>query len=655
MAEHPWWGVIPGLPPFYRANQLRTFLSTHAVPDALHIEKKSGETAAYLAYASALDFSRAQSAFPLELITSRGLRSLSLRPRPGDRTPIPAAPSSDVAAVPRIRSTAPRDVHKSVTPLYDMLYADQLTRKTRDIYFALVRCSRNLADLVGAAVPVVRGKRGRPNTTREEKDDSEDGNNDDDGGVGDDVTATAGVGAGAGAGAAPAAPPVLAPDAKLPLDMSWLRGRVDTLSGAMCVASLIVPSPAQRHYRNKVCWTAGLNEHGKCVWGFFCGSFASAAHEIAAADSYAHVQLAFMPIAAAGNAFLEFSELKPYEDAAHTGVWRTLTVRWSRRERRALVELLATPAPNKPLFTRELDRFVAVMRSVKREDGEPLVAGLSLQEYDGHSSPGPNHPRRLLFGAESLLDAYPSLNIIYRVSLGAFLQVNDAGAEKLYAVVRAFAVDGIVGARGLLGDSLPGRRAPGDAASAPGGLSWVDGGAAQLPTKRNSIALLDVCCGGGLIGLVCAPYFGRVIGVDECEAAIADARVNASLNGFSDVGAGARLQFECAKAETVMSALLPSALAMSGITGVVAVVDPPRSGLHPSVIAALRSCKALKRIVYVSCNPTKSFMIDTKRLCAPSGIFGAKHAPFRPVASVPFDLFPQTQGCELVTLFERDN
>ena len=50
----------------------------------------------------------------------------------------------------------------------------------------------------------------------------------------------------------------------------------------------------------------------------------------------------------------------------------------------------------------------------------------------------------------------------------------------------------------------------------------------------------------------------------------------------------------------------------------VAVVDPPRSGLHRGCLAALRNCLPLKRLVYVSCNPTGSLVADLEVLCGPS-------------------------------------
>ena len=50
---------------------------------------------------------------------------------------------------------------------------------------------------------------------------------------------------------------------------------------------------------------------------------------------------------------------------------------------------------------------------------------------------------------------------------------------------------------------------------------------------------------------------------------------------------------------------------------VVAIVDPPRPGLHKDCIKAILKCHALKKLVYVSCNPTKAFLDDIVELCRP--------------------------------------
>ena len=110
---------------------------------------------------------------------------------------------------------------------------------------------------------------------------------------------------------------------------------------------------------------------------------------------------------------------------------------------------------------------------------------------------------------------------------------------------------------------------------------------------------------------------------------------------------------ECISGGAPSAAGVP--LASTGITRVVAILDPPRGGVHMDVIRALRTCKLIKRIVYVSCNPTGSFVEDAVRLCTPqeekSGF--ARGPAFHMVGSVPVDLFPHTHHTELVTLFER--
>ncbi|PON52607.1 (Uracil-5)-methyltransferase family [Trema orientale] len=111
---------------------------------------------------------------------------------------------------------------------------------------------------------------------------------------------------------------------------------------------------------------------------------------------------------------------------------------------------------------------------------------------------------------------------------------------------------------------------------------------------------------------------------------------------------------------------------------VVAIVDPPRGGLHPTVIKTLRTHPLLRRLVYISCNP-ESLVANAIELCTPSaekiekenknnrgwrnmsaaGL--ARHRaksmpisePFRPVKSMAVDLFPHTVHCEMVMLLER--
>ncbi|KAL5130247.1 Zinc finger CCCH domain-containing protein 24 [Glycine soja] len=111
---------------------------------------------------------------------------------------------------------------------------------------------------------------------------------------------------------------------------------------------------------------------------------------------------------------------------------------------------------------------------------------------------------------------------------------------------------------------------------------------------------------------------------------------------------------------------------------VVAIVDPPRAGLHPTVIKALRTHPGLRRLVYISCNP-ETLVANAIELCTPSPVkiekgnkdnrgwrnmssaglarHRAKSMPiseaFHPVKAMAVDLFPHTPHCELVMLLER--
>ena len=43
------------------------------------------------------------------------------------------------------------------------------------------------------------------------------------------------------------------------------------------------------------------------------------------------------------------------------------------------------------------------------------------------------------------------------------------------------------------------------------------------------------------------------------------------------------------------------------------IVDPPRNGLHKDILTASRKCDAITELIYVSCNPTGSFIDNTGR------------------------------------------
>ncbi|MFM9142863.1 MAG: class I SAM-dependent RNA methyltransferase [Bacteroidota bacterium] len=140
-----------------------------------------------------------------------------------------------------------------------------------------------------------------------------------------------------------------------------------------------------------------------------------------------------------------------------------------------------------------------------------------------------------------------------------------------------------------------------------------------------------VFTGTGSIALFLARQAGRVLGIEYVEAAVQDARQNAAANQIDNT------EFFAGD----MAALLNQGFFEEHGYPDVVVVDPPRAGMHPDVVEALKGCGA-HRLVYVSCNAATQArdlqaLSDTYRLLR-----------YRPV-----DLFPQTAHIENLALLER--
>ena len=136
----------------------------------------------------------------------------------------------------------------------------------------------------------------------------------------------------------------------------------------------------------------------------------------------------------------------------------------------------------------------------------------------------------------------------------------------------------------------------------------------------------------------------RVVGIELCKPAVDDARANARRNGV------ANCHFIASKAEDATKRVLQG-LTEEERASLVAIVDPPRAGLHADVVKALRSCTPLRRLLYVSCH-APGFVQNAVGLCRPTSR-AFEGEPFVPTAAYALDLFPHTHHCELIVLLER--
>ncbi len=148
--------------------------------------------------------------------------------------------------------------------------------------------------------------------------------------------------------------------------------------------------------------------------------------------------------------------------------------------------------------------------------------------------------------------------------------------------------------------------------------------AAELTGKE---IVIDAYSGIGITSMLLAKKAKKVYGIDYSEASILDATKNALQNKISNV------QF----IEDHVEGALPKLIA-SGVVPDLLVLDPPRAGLHETVIKQIISSK-IKRVIYVSCNPSTL----AKNLSILSKQYNVEYIQ-------PIDMFPHTASVESLTL-----
>jgi 23S rRNA (uracil1939-C5)-methyltransferase len=176
----------------------------------------------------------------------------------------------------------------------------------------------------------------------------------------------------------------------------------------------------------------------------------------------------------------------------------------------------------------------------------------------------------------------------FKINPKSFFQTNSAQARVLYDVARDFA--------GLKPDDV----------------------------------VYDLYTGVGSIAIYVSGQCKRIVGIEQIDAAIADAKENAANNKIDNCSF---------YAGDVRMVLQPDFIAQNGKPNAV-ITDPPRAGMHEDVVRTLLTLEA-PRIVYVSCNPATQAR-DLELLSAKYDIIKIQ----------PVDMFPQTTHIENVALLE---
>jgi len=378
----------------------------------------------------------------------------------------------------------------------------------------------------------------------------------------------------------------------------WINERDDK----MCLEMLpIITSPVQTNYRNKVELTIGFGSDGKDnAVGFRLGSYRDGNLSIVRPTKCINCTQKSIDVSKELETFLQSQSYPSFNLTNHQGLWQQCTVRTCSTDD-VMVIIQINASHINETNSSEDDKMEELKKKLIEyfSSEERIVKVTSL--YLSWSTQKNNNIDTFvhLHGEQHIHETLNGLK--FRISPDAFFQVNTPGAELLYSRVK----------------------------------DWCD-------KDQEDSCVLDVCCGTGTIGLFIAKDSDiPVVGIEISEQAVEDAKHNATLNGVENN------KFVCGPAEKVLS----KEIRALNKKNVIAVVDPPRAGLHKDVLHLLRSCEAIQKIVYVSCSP-KQAADNFIGLCRPeSKKYRGK--PFQTIRAVPVDLFPQTPHCELIVQLER--
>ena len=154
-----------------------------------------------------------------------------------------------------------------------------------------------------------------------------------------------------------------------------------------------------------------------------------------------------------------------------------------------------------------------------------------------------NNDKLIIKGNDYIIDKIDDM--LFKVSVESFFQVNSIQVKKLYDKVLEYA---------------------------------------KLMGKER---VLDLYCGTGTIGMFLSKKAKYVYGIEINESAVKDANYNKKLNNINNI------EFLCGDANKIKNNYKNIDLV---------VVDPPRSGLGENAIKIIIDINP-KRIVYVSCDP----------------------------------------------------
>ena len=187
----------------------------------------------------------------------------------------------------------------------------------------------------------------------------------------------------------------------------------------------------------------------------------------------------------------------------------------------------------------------------------------------------------LIYGSQTIHESLGEYT--FEISANSFFQTNTKQAEKMYQIVKEYAA--------LTGNET----------------------------------VIDLYSGTGTIPIYLSSLAKKVIGMEIVESAVDNAKENAKRFGIENI------EFFCGDVKDLLKE-------KTELKADVLIIDPPRAGMHPSVLENVVKLSA-KKIVYVSCNPS-TLARDLETL----------KESYELLEVQPLDMFPHTYHIEAIAL-----
>ena len=382
---------------------------------------------------------------------------------------------------------------------------------------------------------------------------------------------------------------------------------IHATQGMICPIESMVPSPIINGYRNKCEFNCALNVHNQKTAGFQLGKYSADGVIVEECYDCPNVPDITKYSTRLFNDFIRGSEYDVYNKSTRSGVWRMLTVRNSVHNKQLMVciQICSNELTDEQVesLQSDLTQFFITHTSsdeFTQQYGTYQLTSLLLRIHNGINDVCDDTIQPIVLHGQSYITD-TLLNLQFNITLTSFFQINIPSAELLYQK------------------------------------------AAEYAQCNTNTVLFDICCGTGTIGITMSKQVQHVIGLELIESAVTDARNNALLNNINNC------TFISGKAEHTLKQAIHDYVTAD--TSISVIVDPPRAGLHSTVLKLLRSTVQLNRLIYISCN-IKSMITDIEKLCKPSSKEWRGQS-FVPVKATLVDMFPHCDHTECVMVLER--